>query len=244
MKIGNPNSRMKLKIKRGDQVLDVGSGHNPHPFATVITDKFISDNYHRSNNIKVLKKQRFVEADGEKLPFEDKEFDYVICCHVVEHVENPAKFLDELGRVGKMGYLECPSLLGEFLIPKASHKWVVLEINNKLVVVDKTRLGMVTSLDFGELFQEFLPKNSIGYKILQRTHNQLFTVNLEWKDSIDYIIEPSDVKLMQYFNEAWNEKVCAEMMPKRSVSQELLASSSAVYNIFKSVMKSKFLKIK
>ena len=150
-------------------VLDVGSGHNPHPRANVITDKFTESNYHRRADIKVLGHQRFVEADGESLPFKDKEFDYVICCHVVEHVDDPAVFLNELSRVGKAGYLEAPSLIGEFLVPKESHQWVLLDIDSKLVLVNKKRLGFTHSHDFGELFLDYLPKSSFGFKILQRT---------------------------------------------------------------------------
>lgn len=242
MKIRNPDSRFKLKVKSGSSVLDVGSGHNPHPKATVIIDKFIDSNYHRSDNIKILRKQKFVEADGENMPFADKEFDYVICCHVVEHVESPDKFLDELSRVGKMGYLECPSLVGEFLIPKASHKWVVLELDKKLVFVDKKRVGLNEGLDFGELFQGFMPRNSIGFKIMQRTHHQILTVNYEWKDAIDYIIEPSDDELMHYFKNPWDAKVCEELMPNRSLGSEFMKASAATFDIMKNVFRSKFLR--
>ncbi len=34
--------------------------------------------------------QQFINANGEALPFKDKEFDYVICNQVLEHAENPA----------------------------------------------------------------------------------------------------------------------------------------------------------
>src|SRR6187551_3814150 len=137
MKVSNPISRHKLKIPHSAHVLDVGSGHNPHPRANVIVDKFTDDNYHRAADIKVLGNQKFINADGENLPFKDKEFDYVICNHVLEHVDNPTKFLSELSRVGKMGYIETPSLTGEHLIPKESHKWLLLEIDSKIVIVDK-----------------------------------------------------------------------------------------------------------
>jgi hypothetical protein len=84
MKIRNPSTRLHLSIPSHAQVLDVGSGHNPHPRANVLTDKFANDNYHRCGDVKVLKHQKFVEASGESLPFQDKEFDYVICSHVAE----------------------------------------------------------------------------------------------------------------------------------------------------------------
>lgn len=242
MKLSNPSSRYKLKIPGSYKVLDVGSGHNPHPRANVIIDKFTDSNYHRSGNIKVLKKQKFVEADGERMPFSDKEFDYVICCHVIEHVDDPEKFIGELCRVGKGGYLEAPSLIGEHLIPKESHRWVLLELNNKLIILDKKRLGLLSSHDFGNLFQDYLPKTSIGFKILQRTHPQVFTVNYEWKDSIDFIIEPSDEELRKFFTIKWDMDMYEKTIPKRSLVGEYFATLNATTDIFKAVFKSKILK--
>ncbi|MBX2916017.1 MAG: class I SAM-dependent methyltransferase [Cyclobacteriaceae bacterium] len=242
MKIGNPNSRNKLSIPRSAYVLDVGSGHNPHPRANVIADKFIDTNYHRADNIKILNNQKFVEADGQALPFKDKEFDYVICCHVVEHVDDPTRFLTELSRVGKKGYLEAPSLVGELLIPKESHQWVLLDIDKKIILVNKKRLGFNTSLDFGELFLDFLPKNSIGFKILQRTHPQLLTINYEWSEKIEFEVDPPDEKLRNYFTTVWDRNMYHSIFPKRTLAQEFWATTKAFVDILGSVIKSKLLK--
>jgi len=244
MKVSNPISRSKLNIPANARVLDVGSGHNPHPRANVVVDKYTDNNYHRAGDIKVLRKQEFINADGENLPFKDNEFDYVICNHVLEHVDNPVKFLAELSRVGKRGYIETPSLLGEHLIPKPSHKWLLLDINDKLVIVGKDRVNFNTSHDFGLLFLDYFQQHSLGYKILQRTHHQLFTVNYEWKDQIDYLLDPDDDEYLKYFNQPWDKNHYDKIMPKRSLSQELLSSSMATFDIIRSVFKSKVLKSK
>lgn len=241
MKVRNPITRFDLKIPSGASVLDVGSGHNPHPRATIITDKFTDSNYHRASDIKVLKHQKFVEASGESLPFKDKEFDYVICCHVVEHVDDPAIFLSELSRVGKAGYLEAPSLFGEYLIPKESHQWVLLEIEDKLVIVNKERLGMKNSHGLGEVFLEYLPSSSLGFKIMQRTHQQILAVKHEWRGSIDYIIEPPDEILRQYFSKPWDIGMYQKVFPKRSLGKEYIAAMAATFDIVKNVIKSKVL---
>lgn len=242
MKVNNPRSRFNLAIPPSARVLDVGSGHNPHPRANVVMDKFIDSNYHRKDKIKILNAQEFVEGDGEHMPFKLHEFDYVICCHVLEHVEHPATFLGELQRVARAGYIETPSLVGELLIPKASHKWVLLEIKNKIVMVDKSRLGFHTSNDLGALFLDYLPKHSLAFKILQRTQPQLFTVNYEWKDSIEFEVDPSDEELKRFFTEPWDDTTCSTIVPSRSMLSECASAAGASFDIFRSVIKSKILK--
>ena len=82
MKIKNPKSRYHIKIPYKSKVLEVGGGHNPHRRSNVVVDKFIDSNFHRKADIKVLKHQKFLQADGENLPFKDQEFDFVFCNHV------------------------------------------------------------------------------------------------------------------------------------------------------------------
>lgn len=242
MKIRNPKSRFHIDVKRSDYVLDVGGGHNPHPRANVVVDKFTDTNYHRSGDIKVLKKQQFINADGENLPFKDHEFDYVICCHVLEHVENPVQFLSELFRVGKRGYLETPSLLGEYLFPRESHKWILHEHNDILYLVDKAKLGFTYGYDLGELIQEYLPTHSIGFKITERTHPNLLSVRIEWESDFKYEIEPTDPEIRKYFSGKWKKEWGNSFFPERTYGQELRASASAFFDILKSVVKSKILK--
>jgi len=126
MKINTPSSRFKLSIKKKDRVLEVGGGHNPHPRSNVVVDKFTDDNTHRAGDLKVLKNQQFLQADGENLPFKDNEFDYVICSHVLEHVPEPKQFMTEIFRVGSgRGYIEYPLLPYEYLYDFDVHLNVV-----------------------------------------------------------------------------------------------------------------------
>lgn len=74
-----PIDRYDLKIKKSDYVLEVGSGHNPSYRANVIVEKYISTNYHRSGEVKIFPHQKFINADGASMPFQNKEFDYIIC---------------------------------------------------------------------------------------------------------------------------------------------------------------------
>ena len=189
MKLSTPRSKNHLYIKSSEHVVEIGCGDHPHKRANIVVDKFPTDNTHRKGDLKILKYQTFFEADGQNLPFKNLEFDYSICSHVLEHVSDPILFLKEQCRVAKRGYIETPSVTGEFLIPKASHKWVLLDIDDKIIMYDKELIGFKSPLNLGDIFLEYLPKLSIGYKILQYTYPQLITMNYEWKENIDVLVK-------------------------------------------------------
>lgn len=236
MKTNTPATRQHLKIKKKDKVLEVGGGHNPHKRSNVVVDKFIDVNYHRSGDIKVHAHQKFMNADGENLPFKDKEFDYVICNQVLEHVENPSAFLNEQMRVAKRGYLEAPSLIGEYIHPKESHKWLILEIDNKIVLMDKEKVGFKPSHDLGDVFLHFLPKHSVAYKMLQYTHGEIQNVRYEWDGSIEFLVNPSEEKYLKYFRDTWTVEVARNYFPKRSMFAELWMATKAFAFVFRSVI--------
>ena len=104
-----------LKVRKGLKVLEVGPGNNPTKRADVLIEKFVQDNTHRRGDLKIFKHQKLVQADGENIPFKNGEFDFVVCSHVIEHTNNPVQFMEEQFRVAGRGYLEAPSLFGEFL---------------------------------------------------------------------------------------------------------------------------------
>lgn len=242
MKTGSPESRYKLNINKSDVVLDVGSGNNPHPRANVLVDKFIESDLHRAGTVRMFSHQKLVQADGEHMPFDDKSFDYVISSHVLEHVEDPELFVSELCRVGRRGYIETPSLPGEFMVPKATHRWLLLELNDTIYMVSKERAGFHLSHDFGKVFQHYFQYQSWGYKILQRTHPQLLTVNYEWKDEINLVVEPDDAEIMRYFTDPWHQELFSQLMPQRNMLQESWATLAAIAHICKSVLHSKVMR--
>lgn len=208
MYICSPKDRYHVKISGKEKVLDVGGGNQPFKRASVVVDKYKKDNTHRGGDLRLFKNQRFINADGNTLPFNDKEFDYVNCCHVAEHVPDPKRFFDEIGRVGKRGYVEVPSLIGEFLAPKASHIWVSLNIDNKIVMMKKSDLGIdKPQMDFGKLFLAHMSDNFLAYKILLRQYPDLFTVRQQWKDKIEYLINPDEAEIVGVFKNPWREDI-------------------------------------
>lgn len=236
MKIKNPNSRYDLDINKRDKVLEVGGGHDPHKRANVVVDKYPDSNFHRNSNLKILKHQKFIEADGESLPFDNHEFDYSICCHVLEHVENPEKFIAEQVRVSKKGYIETPSLLGEHLFPKVSHKWLILEIDNKLVLYEKEKLDFEVWNDFGALFLNFLPQKSLAYKVLLETYPNIHTIRYEWQNDIDFLINPEDQYYKDFFKHTWDKEVVEKFMPNRKETNEVLSFLKGSYTVCKRIV--------
>ncbi|RGX79340.1 class I SAM-dependent methyltransferase [Bacteroides stercorirosoris] len=236
MKIRTPYTRHDLQISKKDNVVEVGSGHNPFYRANVIVEKFIDNNYHRSGDIKIYPHQKFVNADGENLPFKDKEFDYIICNQVLEHSENPVQFIKEHCRVAKRGYIETPSLLGEFLFPKKSHRWAILAIDNKLVLFDKSQMPEF-KLDFGVLFLDYLPYQSLTYKILQLAEPQLAVNRYEWKDNIDFIVNPTDEYYKSFFTQPWNREMVEILFPHSNISKEFGKLIKGIWYLIKYEMR-------
>lgn len=182
-------------------------------------------------------------ADGENLPFKDKTFDYVISSHVIEHVNNPSIFLEEISRVGKRGYIEAPSLIGEYLIPKKSHKWVLLELEEKIVLMEKNIINFNPTIDFGDLFQKYVAPNSIEFRILMNTWPNLFTIRYEWEGSIDFIVNPTDSKLKSYFTQSWDKEKILTMFQRKTKLEQVISFLQGSINVLSNFAKSKIKKI-
>src|SRR4030043_2172370 len=86
---------VKFDINPGDKALDLGSGNHPFPLATHLVDLFVENDFHRGGVKLVQDSRPLFVANIESLPFRDKEFDFVYCSHVLEHVADPRKACKE-----------------------------------------------------------------------------------------------------------------------------------------------------
>jgi SAM-dependent methyltransferase len=109
-------------IRTGDMVLEIGPGSSPHHRSDVFLElDFDSSEDMLSQRGGVVQDPDFSNKpvhyyDGGKFPFQDNQFNYVICSHVLEHVDDPEIFLKEVFRVGGgRGYLEYPLATYEYL---------------------------------------------------------------------------------------------------------------------------------
>lgn len=98
---------------------DFGCGRNPWPRANYLVDSSNCMEYAKPN-------QRFTQTTiTQTLPFPDKFFDFVVCHHVLEHVNDPGAACREISRVAKRGLIEVPHALkdGLLLMYETDHRW-------------------------------------------------------------------------------------------------------------------------
>lgn len=233
MKIRSPYNRYDLRIRKKDKVVEIGSGHNPMYRSNFIVEKFMDNNYHRGGDVKIYPHQSFVNADGERLPFQNNGFDYVICNQVLEHVEHPETFVREQSRIAQRGYIETPSLIGEQLFPKKSHKWAILDIDGKLVMYEKARMEENYANDYGRLFLNYLPYQSLTFRLLGLTEGALMTNRYEWKDEIEIIVNPTDEKYLRFFTCPWDDEMIKILFPPRTLGTEIGKLVKAMWFSFK-----------
>jgi SAM-dependent methyltransferase len=111
---------------------------------------------------------RFVQTDGDRLPFGDKAFDVVVSFAVLEHVgdrERQRRFLAELMRVGRRLFLTTPNrwhpiefhTIVPFIhwLPQKLHQAILRRIGLR-VWAETSALNLVTKKDIAGL----LPANS------------------------------------------------------------------------------------
>ena len=152
-------------------ILDIGCGYNANKYAKVICDVQDLSNHYRD--------KRFVKLNEKKLPFKDKEFDFVVASHVMEHIKDVEFFIKELERVSKKGYIELPTMLEDNLVfeNKKDHLWHMDfdDVENKLLISKKI-----------QYFEPILTVSTI--KKLDEIFRKSLIIELFWEDTIDYKI--------------------------------------------------------
>lgn len=184
------NKYIKFNITGADKVLDIGSGGYPFPLATHLADYYNDKTTHRFE--KLVKDGRpFVNCNIEDLPFKDKEFDFVYCSHLLEHVDNPSKACRELMRVAKRGYIETPTratdVLFNFIALKDHHKWYTQIINKTIIFMEWTD-NERRDLNTNYFFDEYHSKWKNPFRDLIYNNRDLFTNMLLWENYFHFIV--------------------------------------------------------
>ena len=155
------------------KILDIGCGYTAHKKATVIADTQDLSEFYKEKNFITIKEKNF--------PFKDKEFDFVISSHVIEHVEDFEFFIKELERISSKGYIELPSRLGDNLVFENvnDHIWWFNydDISNHLVVSKKN-----------QLIDPFITV-STSRNFFEKIFRESLVIELAWEEKIEYVID-------------------------------------------------------
>jgi len=162
------------------RVLDVGPGGTPHPRANVLLERNFDAPEaaaQRGHVPMAPSDKEIVYFDGGRFPFADGAFDYVICSHVLEHVEDVPAFVGELTRVAPRGYLEFPTILYEYLYNFRVHRNFLLHTGGEIRWMRKT----ATPLDAFLPVQDFM-RDSLcaGYDETVTSLKEQFFQGFEW----------------------------------------------------------------
>ncbi|KHK02927.1 glycosyltransferase family protein [Desulfovibrio sp. TomC] len=128
-------------IAPGDTVLDIGSGHMPFPLSTHLADISLTDGQvgRAGAAFRHVDGKPAYEVRVENTGFADKQFDFVYCSHVLEHVSDPTAACRELMRIAKRGYIETPTKGKDTLMGSArvsNHRWHVERLGETLVFTE------------------------------------------------------------------------------------------------------------
>ena len=167
-------------------ILDIGCGYKAHKNATVIADIKDFSNFYKN--------KKFVQIKEKKLPFKDKEFDFVIASHVIEHVDDFEFFIKELERVSSKGYIELPSRLGDNLVfeNRNDHIWWFCydDTTNKLIASKKN-----------QLIDPFITVSMA--KLFEKIFRESLVIELAWEEKIEYTVDNKikieDFKKISFF---------------------------------------------
>jgi SAM-dependent methyltransferase len=179
--------RLHCPVKNDDLVLEVGSGGNPYFRANVLIDAY--EETRERHYAPLVADRPTVLGFVEHLPFKDKAFDFVIASHVLEHSSDPEKFLAELQRVGKAGYIEVPDAFMERINPYLDHRLEITARDGRLLITKKGQ--SLVDADLVSLYEE-KAKRVITSDTMHKFPFE-FHVRYYWSDSIDAKVMNPDI---------------------------------------------------
>jgi SAM-dependent methyltransferase len=127
--------RLHCPVSKSALVLEVGSGASPYFRANVLCDAY--EETQERFFTPLVHDRPTILAFVEQLPFKDDSFDFVIASHVLEHSADPERFINEIQRVGRAGYIEVPDALMERLTHYGFHRLEITDKDGELIIRKK-----------------------------------------------------------------------------------------------------------
>lgn len=160
-------------VADGAKVLEIGPGEIPFSRAQYFID------WKKGENTIPC------DINREKLPFADKEFDFIYCRHVLEDLYNPFLICEEMSRVAKQGYIENPSPLAEICrgVDGGSPPWRGYRHHFYFVWEHEGRLNFLNKYP---LVEYLTFKNEESAENLLREHMIYWNSYFLWDEKITY----------------------------------------------------------
>lgn len=210
--------RITIRIPSNALVLEVGSGGNPYPRSNVLCDAYeVTRERHWED---MVHDRPTILSFGENLPFKDQAFDYVIAAHVLEHTPFPEKFLGELQRVSRAGFIETPDAFMERINPYKDHRLEVTVRDDTLYIRKKP--AWISDTDLVELYEK-RAKIIIACETIPR-HAAAFHMRYFWKDAINFKVVNPEVDANWPSPDSFHESAVPDFSIKsklRSISLHL-----------------------
>lgn len=207
------NQKKWLKENSHLKILDLGCHvEGRWPEANHFADIFDLKKYYENLGLKFTK----IEVN-KPLPFNDKEFNYVILSHVLEHIPDPNSFIEEVERISDAGYIELPTNFNDSITigneGELGHKWWFnfdddvnqLLISKRVEPIEKF-VSIATSTKLTKLFEES------------------FTLQLYWEKNIN-------IKKSDSIN--FEKKILFLSIVKKYFSKKIRILFSSIKTIFR-----------
>ena len=174
------NNYLGNMITKDMKVLELGPSIIPFQYAT----HYCGWDTNESNK---LPNYKIVDFSKDKFPYDDKEFDFTYARHVLEDLYNPFHCMEEISRISKAGYIECPSPIAEICMNAENYpenskiRWKGYNHHYYMVWNEDNKLNFLHKFPSVEIFDSD-QKNL--EKILENPLN--WNSYYIWKDKIEY----------------------------------------------------------
>ena len=210
--------RLHVPVNNDALVLEVGAGGNPYPRSNILLDAGINSLERCEANL--ILDRPLVLGITECLPFKDNAFDFVIASHVLEHTSEPIKFLTEIERVSKAGYIETPLSWFEQICAFTFHRLEVREFKNKLLIRKKPSWKYTEiskewdeNLKHSKIFNKFLVNNPEAHHL-----------RYYWKEKINFEILNDEIDCSWEYPKSLSEKKQQPSTLKNKIQNFYLSS--------------------
>lgn len=202
-------------LQPSDSCLDIGPGAFPFSKATHYLEVSYSTpeeaRKYRSGFELPLGSDKWTFYDGKRMPFQDHEFNYSICSHVLQMAGDPDALVKEIVRVSRSGYVEFPHPLYDYLFNYSAHKYFVNWNGSEILWLDKSYIQFDQFQSMNQMMFSFFEKGYCDF--VEQLKNQMF-VGFEWKKSLHS-------RKVKSFQELFTATVQAEI-PRQSARQQVM----------------------